>query len=190
MEYLLKGLLPRIPMVEQIEPFIFDISVHPERDAGIIKSSAEILRAFVDKYDFSVVILDHDGCGMESSSRIEIENKLENDLSKSGWNNRCCAIAIDPELENWIWVNERRMEEAISWENDQSIYRWLASQGWKNEDEFKPSCPKEAFEASLRLSQTPRSSSIYYEISHRASYKKCTDPAFIKLLSTIKKWSQ
>lgn len=190
MEFLLKGLLPRIPYTENIKPFDFRIIIHPERDPGIIKSSNEILRPFFKMYNYSVVILDHSGCGVEKKDRSEIESELEFKLSTTGWDKRCCAISIFPELENWLWVNNHRIKEAISWENPLSIDEWLESNGWKEVSHKKPFHPKEAFEAVLRVSRTPRSSSIYKEISSKAGYRYCQDPAFWKLIETIKKWDK
>ena len=56
------------------------------------------------------------------------------------------------------------------------------------EGDLKPGKPKEALEAALRLSKTPRSSAIYYEISSSASYRECIDPAFEKFINTIQQW--
>ena len=188
MEFLIRGLLPRIPAIEQVQKFGFDVLVHPYRDPGIYNEAHDFLRFFTDKYLRGIVILDHAGCGREEKTREEIEADIEDNLSQSGWDDRACAIAIDPELENWIWVKEVRIREAISWEDATRIYDWLHESGWKHPEEPKPTRPKEAFEAALKLCRTPRSSSIYRKISSQASYQQCQDPAFLKMLNQIKAW--
>jgi len=188
MEFLIQGLLPRIPDIEQVINFNFDIFIHPHRDSGIVNEADDFLRPLQDKYKYAIVILDHSGCGKENKKREDLENEIEQNLDKCGWTDRACVVVIKPELENWIWVNEVRIKEAISWESDAGIYDWLQENQWKTADAKKPYKPKEAFEASLKECRTPRSSSIYREISSKASYSECNDPAFLKLIAKIKTW--
>ncbi len=162
--------------------------VHPYRDPGIYNDADDFLRSQNDKYHYPLVILDHAGCGREEKARVTIEAEIEGKLNRSGWQGRACVIVIEPELENWVWVNETHVAQAISWEENTQIYDWLHANDWKEVEEAKPARPKEAFEAALRLSGTPRSSSIYRSISSQASYKKCQDRAFLKMLSQIKAW--
>jgi hypothetical protein len=188
MEFLLKGLLPKISKIEKIEPFSFDINVHPYRDPGVFTDSHEFLRGLNSDYSYLLVILDHDGSGQESLTREEIEISIESNLSKNGWGNRHSVICIDPELEQWIWVNETHIHKAISWERSESVYEWLHNNSLKIPTDFKPKNPKEAFEQALVICKTARSSSIYQEISSNASYKMCTDPAFLKMIGSIMEW--
>lgn len=190
MEFLLRGLLPRIPVIEQIKKFNFEVIVHTYRDPGIFNESHEFLRTFIDKFRYEIVILDIEGSGHENMTREQIENHIEGNLSIAGWNNLSCAIAISPELENWIWVNEVRMQSAISWDSEIGLYDWLIQNEWKNQDESKPKNPKEAFEAAIRTCNTPRSSSLYFEIAKSSSYKNCEDLAFHKMLNQINHWFQ
>ena len=188
MEFLIRGLLPRIPAIEQVRAFSFEPLVHPYRDPGIYNDADDFLRSQNDKYHYTLVILDHAGCGREEKARVIIEAEIEEKLNRSGWQDRACVIVIEPELENWVWVNETHVAQAISWEESTQVYDWLHANNWKEVEEAKPARPKEAFEATLRLSRTPRSSSIYREISSQASYKNCQDPAFLKMLNQIKAW--
>ncbi len=188
MQFLIQGLLPRIPRIERLKEFSFDSIIHLHRDPGIYNEADETLRPLADKYGKAMVVLDHSGCGREEKTRTRIESDIEKKMFQSGWQNRACAIAIQPELENWIWVNERRIREAIGWDADIDIYEWLHQNKWKETDAYKPRKPKEAFEAALRKCHTPRSSSIYKEIVESASYSRCLDPAFRKMINQIKTW--
>lgn len=183
----MRGLLPRIPVIESLMEFSFDVLVHVYRDPGIVNDADNFLRSYCKQYGYVLVIFDHQGSGKELLPREQIEQEISKKLDTSGWNNRNSVICVSPELENWIWVNEVRMMQAISWEGER-LYEWLHRNHLKNPEENKPSSPKEAFEAALRESHTPRSSSLYYSIASRASYKKCEDPAFHKMLTQLRIW--
>ncbi|MBN3035962.1 MAG: hypothetical protein JW861_10280 [Bacteroidales bacterium] len=160
-EFLLRGLFPRLIRTEHIKNFSFDPFVHPYRDPGVYHQADDFLRSHSRNYSYAMVVLDRSGCGAESLSRVEIEESIEKKLFQSGWEFRACAIVIDPELENWIWVNEVRIREAVSWEFPTDIYNWLHSNNWKDPRRAKPSQPKEAFLAVMKECRTPRSSSVY-----------------------------
>ncbi len=188
MDFLMRGLLPRIPVIENVMAFTFDILVHPYRDSGIFNESDDFLRPFSTNYTYALVILDHHGSGREQIERGEVEHAISHKLNISGWKDRNVVICIDPELENWIWVNETRIKEAISWEREPGLYEWLHLNKWKTPSEPKPKHPKEAFEAAIRLSNTPRSSSLYRSIASQANYRNCQDAAFQKMLLQLREW--
>ncbi len=188
MEFTLKGVLEKIPMIENIREFDFNIITHSGHDPGVYNYAHEFLRNFSQYFRYSMAILDHEGSGQENLSREEAETRIEQKLAANGWNGSSCSIVISPELENWIWVNALQIHRAITWNQDQHIYNWLINNGWLNEGESKPNRPKEALESALRLSQIPRSSAIYYDIASQASYANCNDPAFQKFIETIKRW--
>lgn len=188
MEFLIRGLFPRVPVIEQIQDFSYESLVHPYRDPGIYNDADDFLRPFTDKYSYAIIILDHAGCGREEKTREEIEGDIEDKLTQAGWQDRACAIVVEPELENWVWVSEVRIAAAISWENTTGIYDWLHENNWKEPEAPKPTHPKEAFEAALRACRTPRSSAIYREISSQASYQQCQDPAFLKMMNQLREW--
>lgn len=188
MEFIMRGLLPRIPLIENTRDFSYEIISHPERDPGVYNHSSEFLRPFINSHQYVLAILDRIGCGQEGYTRLEIEKKICSLLSKNGWGNRAVSIVIDPELENWIWVNLATMQDVITWDNQLNLFDWLHHNNWKDRNSLKPACPKEAFEQILEISGTPRSSSLYLEISSRASYKNCVDPAFQKMISQLKQW--
>jgi len=188
MEFLIKGLFPRIPRVEGLRNFSFDSFVHPFRDPGIVHEADKFLRPFSDKYAYSLVILDYEGSGQEDKSREIIETEISEKLNRVGWQDRTCVICIHPELENWIWVSDVRIQAAIDWDNKMGIYDWLYQNELKSIENTKPDRPKEAFEEALRICNTPRSSSLYENIGSRASYRRCQDQAFWKMINCLKEW--
>jgi hypothetical protein len=186
MEFLFKGLLPRLPIIENVNEFTFEIYVHPHRDPGIRTSSDEFLSSFRDKFRYALIVLDHEGSGEEDLDRTLLEDFIYQSTLKVGWDDRTCVIAVSPEIENWIWVNSNRVHSAIGWTDPVDIYDWLVENGMKLPDLVKPTRPKEAFEAALRFCRTPRSSALYEDIAKSSSYRKCQDPSFIKMIEFIR----
>lgn len=167
----------------------FEVHVHPERDPGCLVHSVDLLRSFLNRASFVMVIFDHEGCGQEKTSRENIEVKLTKDLSVSGWNDRVAVIVIDPELEAWVWNRSPHVSTALGWKDKSSDLRtWLETKGWVESSEVKPTRPKEAMESALRLTRKPRSSAIYRKLAETVSMKSCVDPAFGKFKSTLQSW--
>ncbi len=96
-------------------------------------------------------------------------------------------MAIDPELEAWVWSDSPHVARALCWV-DGDLQQWLAERDLLTPGQSKPSRPKEAVEKVLRRTHTPRSSSIYRQLASHVSFKRCQDTAFVKLLGTLKTW--
>jgi hypothetical protein len=62
----------------------------------------DFLRPFVRSYARALVVFDREGCGQEQRPRDELEQIVEQHLARNGWDDHAAAIAIDPELENWV----------------------------------------------------------------------------------------
>jgi len=140
-------------------------------------------------YSYAIVIFDHDGCGREGQSSQEIETEVERLLAIHGWENRAIALALDPELEIWVWSDSPYVSEALGWKGGQAkLVEWLIERKYVEKVSSKPKMPKEAMEELLRKSKKPRSSSIYMQLAQRVSFQKCIDPAFIKLKTTLQNW--
>lgn len=188
MQQLLEGLLPRMPKVyaPTIRTFSYDIKVHPLRDCGY-KEYGDFLRVFTSSYVYAIAILDYEGSGFQGLP-ANLAQTIENDLSQNGWQDKNACIVIEPELENWVWVNSPHLATAIDWESIDDLHQWLDKEGLKPLHQLKPNRPKEAFEQALFKSKMPRSSSIYKEIAEKASFKKCIDANFHKLRDMLIRW--
>ncbi len=184
---LIDKLFPRIPTIENLPNFEHTTFVHQYRDPGVLNNSSVFLRAFINQFDFAFSILDLEGCGRHTSNPEDVENEIQENLERNGWKDRCAAICIAPELEQWLWVTESHMKKAINWNNDEGISKWLMNKGFLFSGN-KPKRPKEAFESLLLESEVPKSSSIFSEIGENASYKFCNDRSFLKLLDTLRSW--
>lgn len=188
-ENVLLGLLPRLERVYDARNFSFDIKRHPYRDPGCFSGSADFLRPFSGQYRQALVVFDREGSGQEKLTREAIEQKVELDLQKNGWaSDQVAVIAIDPEVENWIWMNSPRVYSALNWKDDEPLYDWLKKNGWLAENADKPERPKEAMETVLKKTQKARSASIYNQIASSASFANCKDGAFLKMIAVLKQW--
>lgn len=187
-ESAVKGLLSRAESLGARE-ILTDIYVHPQRDPGCLRRSPEFLRAFANQYLHALVVFDREGCGVLGRSRAELENQLEGQLSQAGWGDRAAVTVLDPELEIWVWSDSPEVARVLGWQNtNPDLWSWLITEGFVQSPGSKPSRPKEAVEAAIRRSRKRRSSSLYFELAHRVSVRRCTDPAFAKFRTTLKTW--
>lgn len=188
MEQAVAGVCVR-PAAIGARPFTLRVFVHPGRDPGCLAEGVEFLRSFQRQFTHAVILFDHIGCGRESQPRELLEHKLEAALSRSGWDRRAAAIVIDPELEAWVWSDSPHVDRILGWQGrEPSLRQWLRQEGWLAVAASKPSRPKEAMESALRTAKLARSSSLYRQLAQEVSLTRCTDPAFVKLRSTLQGW--
>lgn len=188
-EHAMKGLLSRhesLGIRRVLETC--DIRVHPERDPACLRKADSFLKPFASQYRHAIVVFDREGCGMEALSRNELELKVENALHLAGWSDRAVAVVIDPELENWVWSNSSQVDRVLGW--SQSLFKlrtWIKDQGFPITG-GKPGRPKEAMLAALKQVKKQPSSSLFEQLAQSVSLSRCTDSAFTKLCTTLKKW--
>ncbi len=188
MEFAVKGLLSRPPALGIREVFS-DTFVHPHHDPGCLLEGHDFLRLYTRSHRHALVMLDREGSGQEGLSRESLEQSVEGLLAISGWEDRACAIVIDPELEVWVWSGSSYVDTVLGWEGKQPDLRaWMMSEGFLLPDQIKPNRPKEAVEQALRLASRARSSSRYFELSKKVSLGRCADQAFIKFKNTLRAW--
>jgi len=100
-----------------IKEIKFKIFVHPGRDPGCYKKADSLLREFVNKAEYCLVIFDHEGSGQEKKSPEKVSADLRERLSRNGWQDRAEVLVISPELEAWVWSESPevdRMDGAIN----------------------------------------------------------------------------
>jgi hypothetical protein len=188
MQIAVESLLKR-PKALGIRPISAMVFPHPNHDPGCFHRSETFLNSFIYQYAHAMVMFDREGCGKEEKTREELENIVTLRLSQSGWEGRASTIVIDPELENWVFSDSPRVQEAMGWKVEHpSLLSWLEGKKYLAEGQIKPSHPKDAMEAALRHMRTPRSSSIYARLAERVSFARCNDPAFLKLKKLLQTW--
>jgi len=191
MKGLMEGLLSRFHIVEGIPAFTFTIVAHPQQDSGVRKQAMDFVRPNLNTHKFLLVMLDHEGSGFDKTA-TDLQNTLQKELEKSGWKDRVCAVAFEPECDVWLWVNRNKMQELFKPMNNGTpivdIDAWLTARNYQLNDANKPLRPKEAIEAYLEALKIQRSSSQYKKLAASASYKECVDPAFVRVRQALLSW--
>ena len=175
-----------------VRRFGFEITRHPGRDGGCRADAANFLRQHLRTFHHALVVFDRHGCG-SNVSREEIETTVQQDLHRNGWEHRCRAVVIDPELEAWVWSGSRVVSEALGWGHRYNeLLSWLTENGLWHEECPKPIDPKQAMGRALEgappATRQRRSARVFGEIAAEVSFAGCQDAAFQKLLSTLREW--
>lgn len=187
MKATLESLLSR-PESIGMRPIRFEVRPHPRHDAGCRTQSADFLRPFTNRFSHGLVLFDHEGCGDEQTPATELENRVRDLLSISGWEDRSRVIVLEPELESWVWSDSSVLDECCGWTGQSRPLReWIADQ-FQFQDNGKPVRPKEAFHTVLRMTGKIPSSSLFRELALKVGLKRCQDRAFLQLKATLSDW--
>jgi hypothetical protein len=188
MEAAVEGLLSRRESLA-MRDVTFVIRTHPQRDPGCYRRAHEFLGPFHNLYAYAMVLFDREGCGNQTQPRETLEAEVEDRLAHAGWRHRARVVVPDPELESWVWGDSLHVDEALGWAGRTPALRsWLIERGLLEGHQTKPGRPKEAMEAALRAVRKPRSSAIYQELAAKVSFRRCADPAFLKLRNILQGW--
>jgi len=172
----------------RIRPVTFECYAHPQHDGGVVVRGHEFLRPFIRSFSHALALFDLEGCGQESLSREAVEVKVHANLTVNGWQGRCAAIAIAPELEQWVWDGTLQIARMLGW-GKQRLREWLLQNEFlKPDGEIKPQRPKDTFREAMRAARLQLSSSVFQDLARSANVAGCTDAAFRKLLATLQAW--
>ena len=185
-QFALKGALGR-PDALGIRPIEFEFRVHPGRDGGTRKSGPAVLALEQRRFKHALLVLDFEGCGTDLPNATALEAELDGRLS-THWKAAAKSIVIEPELDVWVWGADNAVESVIEWPAGKSVREWLRERGFAFEANDKPTRPKEALEAAMRIPGLPRSSALYQTIAEKISLRRCTDEAFIRLRKQLVEW--
>lgn len=144
----------------------FECVKHPYHDGGVRTRAHEFLQNFLNRYQRALVILDLEGCGREERHSAEqIEAEVEERLSANGWQNRCAAIVVEPELEIWLWDHRLKVRKVINGMRFEEAKQKLTERGFlTDQNQIKPAKPKEAFDFLLKSVRKPHSSSLFTDL--------------------------
>lgn len=188
-----KGFLTRPQFHQSLgcAAFAFDPLTDIKHAAGIADSlhtqAGFLLRDFQSTHKRLVVAQDCDFDG--SPGQATIKENLMQQLTSVGWATEdFIVLAIDPELEQWIWQDSIHVETALKHRSPPSLREALQQQGLWPADKPKPSNPKETLEAIVFNNKIRRSSAIYGEIARKVSVKHCVDPEFQRLVTQLRDW--
>lgn len=167
----------------------FTIEKHLRRDPGCRQQAAMAARRYVNSHEYALVLFDRHGSGDEGAERQDIQNAVEKELSRAGWENRSKAIVIDPELEMWVWSGSPHVGKVLGWDEGTGAQRaWLCKQNLWPDREAKPPDPKSALKRAMRQKKRSPTAATFKELAELVSLKKCEDPAFLELRETLQGW--
>lgn len=168
----------------------YEIFSHPERDPGCFRKAVDFLVPFSRRYRYALVLFDRHGCGREQDRREELEQDVEERFADTDWRDRVAAIAIDPELEIWVWSDSPEVDRVLGWTGrSPSLREWLQEE--KNLWPVglpKPDDPKKAMRSALKDVRKPVSSSLFRDLAKTVGIRRCADPAFDKFKATLANW--
>lgn len=96
-----------------IRSITFECRSHPKHDSGVLIGAHDFLRPFLRYFEYALVVFDLEGCGREGLGRAGVERKIHENLTANGWQGRCEVVAINPELESWVWDETLRVAPAV-----------------------------------------------------------------------------
>jgi hypothetical protein len=163
----------------------FTIISAPNRDNGVYHECHDLLRVYVGKVPYALVLLDRHGSGVEEKQSAEqIQDSLEERLHRHGWKSENCrVIVLDPELEIWVWSSSPNVPEHLNaTEHMQQVY-----QKFGFDQHTKPQTPKEAMQYALKLGKKPFSASIFTALANSVSLK-ANERAFDRLRAALQAW--
>lgn len=156
-------------------------------DPGVYTKGHELLRPYQRSHARALVVLDCEWDG--SPGKAVIEAAITQRLIESGWTEDAVkVIAIDPELENWLWQDKPQVAEVLRYRGQPPLRQLLADNGLWPQGDPKPPRPKETAEWVLKQTRQPRSSAIYQKLAVGISIKGCSDAAFEDLHVALQTW--
>lgn len=161
---------------------------HREMDSGCCRKYDEYLRSRIRDYRNAIVVFDKHGSGRERETREEIQDRIERDMGRNGWSCRCKAIVIEPELESWVWNGSNTLAQTLGWQNHSALKTWLRNAELWPDQFIKPPDPKAAMNKALKKTRTRASPRIFQKLAGNLDPTGCTDPAFVDLVETLRKW--
>ena len=164
-----------------------DLLVADDADPGVYTRAHSYLDTYRTSHAHALVVLDCEWAG--SPGKTVIVEHIAARLVASGWvKDDVKVIAIEPELENWLWQDKPQIAEALRYKGDKPLRQHLADSGWWPADARKPPRPKEAAEWVLKQTRQPRSSAIYQRLAEHISIRGCTDVAFAEMHAAFQAW--
>ena len=168
----------------RIRDINFDIYTHSNRDPGVFHGAGSFLADLAGLYQHALVLIDAEW-GVLSAE--EIEEKIQDDLNRNGWKGRSAVVVIDPELEIWVWSSSRHVPELFG--TDWKMIKDLGLQtNYWQEDETKPSRPKELLEEVLRRNNKRRSAALYQQLAQKVGLSRCQDDSFRRFREILQGW--
>lgn len=186
-EQVMSALLESRPHSLGIRDITFSTIRHPYRDPGIRTNPGPLLQPMVDRADYAMVCVDHEGSGHQGTP-AQLAEEIRTDL-RPVWDDHVAAVVAAPELEIWVWADSPHVARNLGWDGPLSDLRTtLETEGLWGSADPKPQRPKEAMELAMRLSRKRRSPAVYGQLARAVGLRGCVDPAFVEMRATLSTW--
>lgn len=158
-----------------------------QNDPGLWTRANELLQLFLASHHKAVVALD---CKWDGSpGQAAILQRINQQLLDSGWDaDRFVVIAINPELEEWIWQDSPVLEKELRHSGPTSLRLSLAERGLWPANQTKPPSPKEVFLQIQEENRVKKSSAVFKRIAAAVPIAACTDSEFQRLIAQLRAW--
>jgi hypothetical protein len=149
-----------------IRPISSAVDRHPFRDSGVYRNGPELLRAKLkNEYGRFVVAFDYDGSGCNRPPE-ECAMIVQERLDSFTFEDRSMAVAIAPELEEWLWHDPMAITN--------------------NVEAYTIPGPKERLRQVFKRKPLPRD---FEHIAARANLQAWTsNPSFQAMKKTLQNW--
>ncbi len=171
-----------------LKAITYDVFRHPGKDYGVFHRPHDVLNACrPPRYQYALAVMDC-AWGGSPGNAAHLRRNLLPRLNNLGWQaGQCEVIAIEPELEIWVWSRSPHVPQILrtSWEE---IHALAQQHGFWVAGAAKPHQPKALLEALLQQQRRPRSSAIFQELARKVGLQGCRDAAFVLLRDTLQRW--
>ena len=137
-----------------IRPVDYEVRRHDGRDLGLYQDGPEATRSLKGNFQHLLLLWDFHGSGQEHKATPESSAaNLQLRLDAISWQGVSAAVAIAPELEEWLWYNTAAIGKWLGHADESQLNPWLAefsTQQEKPVELAKQELPKELFEFVCR----------------------------------------
>jgi hypothetical protein len=167
-----------------------DVFAHSRRDPGVYREACHFLQPLRSQYQRALAVLDCAWAGApEGGDPQLLETEIRSSYSRIGIGGWAEVVAIDPELEAWVWSISPHVESALGWYGrNPDLRTWLSMQSYLSPGHLKPNDPKLALEKALKEVKRPRTSSIFSQLARTVGFDHCQDSSFLRLKRILQNW--
>jgi len=176
-----------------IRPITFDVDRHAGKDSAMVRTGPQLAGMRKGRYRKAVLIWDFHGSGWENvRSPQESEAQVQAKLDQVTWRDNSEAVAIVPELEEWLWHNQASIHAHLG-VSAQELDRWVAEYATSREmrpPDVKASEPKELLEyVFVQKARRTISPADFEAMASRASLVDWkASPSFRALVALLATW--
>ncbi len=149
MEAVMKAVLQR-PLALGIRRVDHEVRRHDGRDSGLFQYGPEATRSLKGTFRHLLLLWDFHGSGQEHKATPESSAaNLQLRLDAISWKGVSVAVAIAPELEEWLWHSTDAIRKWLGYADESQLNTWLgefSTQQGKPVELVKRELPKELFQ--------------------------------------------